>query len=108
MEEGDVPQEFHLDTFIEAKLKKIEEEKKVHLFLPLWQNNIMARVKGSSPHPFSYRQTTKPSLVYGSVVNSRVHKGDFLYLEPPFAFVAFEVNASEVLRRILFGHIVTE
>ncbi len=39
-------------------------------------------------------------------MKNSVHKGDFVFLDPPFAFVVFEINAAQMLRRILFGHIV--
>ena len=85
----------------------MDEDKKVQLFLPLWQNNISFKGRNVGPRPYSYRQRTKPNLIYGSLVNSRVHKGDFIFLEAPFVFLVFQMNSSDALRRILFGHIVT-
>lgn len=80
----------------------------MYLFLPVWQNSIKNYYKGSSPKTFSYVQKTHPSLVYGSIVKSKVHKGDFIFMEPPFAFLLFEISSAEVLKRILFGHIVKQ
>lgn len=36
MQEDDVPEGFNLDNFIENKLRRMEEEKDLQLFLPLW------------------------------------------------------------------------
>ena len=80
MEEEDVPREFQLETFVEAKLKKMDEEMQVQLFMPVWQNNVAFKAKGTSPVPFSYKQTTIPNLAFGSLIYSRVRKGDFVYL----------------------------
>ena len=76
--------------------------------MPLWSNNISYKGKGKGPKSFSYKQMTRPNLAYGSLIYSRVRKGDFVYLEPPFAFLVFELNSADMLRRIVFGHIVTE
>ena len=56
MEKREVPREFHLDSYVETKFGKMEEERELQLFLPVWQNNISFKGKGSSPNPFSYRQ----------------------------------------------------
>jgi hypothetical protein len=29
-------------------------------------------------------------------------------MEPPFAFLLFEISSAEVLKRVLFGHIVKQ
>jgi hypothetical protein len=40
MREGDVPGEFHLDSYLENKLKKMDEDRETQLFLPLWASSV--------------------------------------------------------------------
>jgi hypothetical protein len=70
----------------------MEEEKQLQLFLPLWENNIVESRGGD--RAFTYRQDTRADLVYGSVVSSKVRKEEFVYVEPPFVFVVFELNSA--------------
>jgi hypothetical protein len=106
MSETDVPQGFSMETYLESKFKKMEKVSDLFLFLPVWENSKKYQHNISSK-PFSYLQKTHANLVYGSIVKSKVHKGDFIFMEAPFAFVLFEITSAEVLKRILFGHIVT-
>lgn len=70
----------------------MEEEKELQLFLPLWENSLTETRRGS--RAFTYRQETRADLVYGSIVNSKVRKEEFVFVEPPFAFVVFELNSA--------------
>jgi hypothetical protein len=47
MQTADVPKEFHLDSFVETKLRKMDEDKKIQLFMPIWQNNLSFKCKAS-------------------------------------------------------------
>lgn len=68
-------------------MQKISE---LFLLVPVWENTKSYKHKGSSIKSYTYKQDTKANLVYGSVIRNRHHKGDFIIIEPPFAFLIFE------------------
>jgi hypothetical protein len=84
----------------------MEKTADLFLFLPVWESSHKSYYKGNTSKSFSYMQRSHANLIYGSIVKSKVHKGDFIFLEPPFAFLLFEVTSAEVMKRILFGSVV--